>query len=95
MSTAVFEWDPKKDAENQVKHGVSFEFAQKAFFDPNRIIFDDLAHSRRETRYFCFGRIGEDVLTVRFTLRANAVRIIGAGYWRMGRSVYERENQIH
>jgi uncharacterized DUF497 family protein len=95
MEASAFEWDPKKDTENRTKHGVSFEFAQKAFFDPNRVIFDDLAHSRREVRCFCFGRIVEDVLTVRFTLRTNAVRIIGAGYWRAGRSVYERENQIH
>ena len=35
------------------------------------------------------------VLTVRFTFRGNVVRIFGAGYWRRGKTIYERENQIH
>ena len=34
-------------------------------------------------------------MTVRFTYRASTIRIIGAGYWRKGKRVYERENQIH
>lgn len=35
------------------------------------------------------------VLTVRFTYRQHRIRIIGAGYWRKGRAVYEAQNQIH
>jgi uncharacterized DUF497 family protein len=27
----TFEWDPKKSVENVLKHGVSFEIAQKVF----------------------------------------------------------------
>jgi len=34
-------------------------------------------------------------MTVRFTSRESAIRIIGAGYWRKGKRIYERENQIH
>lgn len=90
-----FEWDDDKDLENRLKHGVSFAFARYAFIDFNRIIEEDLAHSRTEQRFYCFGRIGEGILTVRFTLRANAIRIIGAGYWRKGKALYEKENQIH
>lgn len=30
-------------------------------------------------------------MTVRFTYRQNRIRIIGAGYWRKGRDVYEKE----
>jgi hypothetical protein len=26
---------------------------------------------------------------------ASVIRIIGAGYWRKGKAIYERENQIH
>ncbi|SJM94012.1 hypothetical protein CRENPOLYSF1_50070 [Crenothrix polyspora] len=26
---------------------------------------------------------------------ANVIRIIGAGYWRKGKAIYERENQVH
>ena len=40
--TASFEWDLDKDAENQQKHGVSFNLAQEAFLDPNRVIARDL-----------------------------------------------------
>ena len=32
--TAHFEWDAKKDSENQQKHGVSFASAQYAFATP-------------------------------------------------------------
>jgi uncharacterized DUF497 family protein len=33
MKKAKFEWDDKKDKENQKKHNVSFWLAQFAFFD--------------------------------------------------------------
>lgn len=87
-----FEWDLDKDAENQRKHNVSFSLAQEAFSDPNRVIARDLAHSRSEERYYCFGSVGGGVLTVRFTYRNDVIRIIGAGYWRKGKRIYEQEN---
>ena len=34
----TFEWDENKNQDNIVKHNVSFEMAQEAFFDKNRII---------------------------------------------------------
>jgi len=95
MAKTRFEWDPKKDRENQKKHGVSFEFAQYAFADPDRVIAEDLSHSEDERRCFCFGRIGDGILTVRFTHRGNVIRIFGAGYWRKGKKIYEQENHIH
>lgn len=61
-----FEWDPRKDRENQGKHGVAFATAQLAFADSQRIIAEDLAHSGTEPRDSCFGRVGEGLLTVRF-----------------------------
>ena len=30
-------------------------------------------------------------MTVRFTYRNEIVRIIGAGYWRAGRKIYEKK----
>jgi len=95
MSKESFEWDPEKDLLNQAKHGVSFAEAQYAFADPNRIIAEDLSHSRRERRYYCFGKVEDGILTVRFTYRRGLIRIFGAGYWRKGKQLYERENQIH
>jgi len=95
MSTAHFEWDSKKDHENLQKYGVSFALAQHAFADPHRIIAEDLNHSDDEMRYYCFGKTGDGILTVRFTYRSNVIRIIGAGYWRKGKAIYEHENKIH
>ena len=95
MAEARFEWDPEKDRENQSKHGVSFSEAQFAFAEPRRVIAEDLSHSSKEKRYYCFGEAGGGVLTVRFTYREGLIRIFGAGYWRQGKQVYERENQIH
>lgn len=94
MAMMQFEWDEEKDRENRAKHGVSFELAQYAFADPGRVIAEDLTHSREEKRYFCFGRIGEGIMTVRFTIRGNIIRIYGAGFWRKGRQIYEAQNQI-
>lgn len=95
MATARFEWDAKKDRENQRKHGVSFSKAQSAFADRGRIIAEDLSHSSGEARYYCFGWVEGGVMTVRFTYRDDVIRIIGAGYWRKGKRIYERENQVH
>ena len=92
MSKTRFEWDADKDAENQEKHGVPFSLAQYAFADPNRVIAEDLAHSKGEARYFCFGEVNGGILTVRFTYRSGVIRIFGAGYWRKGKAIYEREN---
>ena len=95
MASTRFDWDPKKDAENQRKHGVSFVRAQYAFADPNRVIARDVTHSQSEERFYCFGQVDDGVLTVRFTWRASVIRIIGAGYWRKGKSIYERESKVH
>jgi uncharacterized DUF497 family protein len=92
MARAHFDWDPEKDADNQRKHGVAFDRAQHAFADPRRVIARDVAHSQSEERYFCFGEVDGGILTVRFTWRASVIRIIGAGYWRKGKAIYEREN---
>ena len=85
-----FEWDERKNEENLAKHGVSFSLAQQAFLDTGRVIARDLKHGAGEERYFLIGRVGEGILTVRFTWRNRRIRIIGAGYWRKGKAVYEK-----
>ncbi len=92
MAKTRFEWDEDKNRENKEKHGVSFEFAQYAFVDPNRIIAEDLKHSHREKRYYCFGKVEEAIITVRFAYRKDVIRIIGAGHWRKGEKIYEKQN---
>lgn len=95
MSAAQFEWDDKKDLANHAKHGVTFAQAQLAFMDPQRVVARDLEHSQTEERFYCFGQVQGGVLTVRFTYRAGIIRIIGAGYWRKGKAIYEQENHLH
>jgi uncharacterized protein len=95
MKKTTFEWDEGKNKENQSKHGVSFLIAQHAFLDPHRVIAEDITNSTEENRYYCMGRVGEGILTVRFTYRANVIRIYGAGYWRKGRKIYEEQNKIY
>ncbi len=87
-----FEWDKNKDKNNQDKHGVPFALAQLAFLDEHRVILKDLSHSESEKRFYCLGKVAEDILTVRFTYRNKKIRIIGAGYWRKGKKIYEKEN---
>jgi len=95
MDAPDFEWDEQKDIANRLKHGVSFHEAQYAFADPHRIILEDLDHGGNEERFFCIGKISKEIMTVRFTVRGGKIRIIGAGYWRKGRKIYEQENEIH
>ena len=64
------------------------------FLDEKRIILEDQSHSDEEQRYYCLGKVAEGILTVRFTYRNNIIRIIGAGYWRKGKKIYEKENDI-
>ncbi|OEU44822.1 MAG: hypothetical protein BBJ60_03515 [Desulfobacterales bacterium S7086C20] len=90
-----FEWNQEKDRVNQEKYGVPFALTQLAFADPNRIMLEDLSHSGVEKRFYCVGKVAEEILTVRFTYRNKKIRIIGAGYWRKVKRIYEKENKIH
>ncbi|MEI7446487.1 MAG: BrnT family toxin [Burkholderiales bacterium] len=99
MSTSTpgltrFEWDPRKDHANRLKHGVPFALAQFAFADPRRVIAEDTRHGGTEQRWFCFGVVDGGVVTVRFTWRDGTIRIIGAGYWRKGKAIYEQQNPL-
>jgi hypothetical protein len=92
----AFEWDSRKNIKNLARHGVSFEKAREAFYNSNRMLFLDIKHSNSaEARYFCLGNVDGSVMTVRFTMRGEVIRIIGAGYWRKGRKKYEKENRLH
>ena len=95
MAESTFEWDDAKNAVNIEKHGVAFTDAQRAFFDPKRVILKDVGHSEAEDRFFCICCVDGGIMTVRFTYRTPKIRIFGAGYWRKGKQIYETRNQIH
>ena len=74
-----FEWDPAKASQNLKKHGVSFDEAVTAFFDPLSATFDDPDHSIDEQRYVTVGFSSRNrLLIVGHTERGKAVRIISA-----------------
>ncbi len=75
-----FDWDPEKAAANQVKHGISFDQAIKAFDDPQAIFIPDLEHSKDEVREKLIGAADDTgVVLVIFTEReAGVTRIISA-----------------
>ncbi|MFH0948487.1 MAG: BrnT family toxin [Elusimicrobiota bacterium] len=90
-----FIWDQQKELINIEKYGIDFSSVAKAFLDPHRVIAEDVTHSKEEERFYCFGRVGDCIMTVRFTYRGNVIRIYGAGYWRKGRKIYEEQNKIY
>lgn len=74
----IFEWDENKNEINKRKHGISFETAKFVFEDENMAEVVDLAHSTlEETRYLAIGMVN-NILTVVFTERGEATRIISA-----------------
>lgn len=92
-----FAWDPRKDAANLSKHGITFTEACRAFEDPHALVAFDAEHSPRgqkELRWWLLGKVGGRVVTVRYTHRPGGViRIFGAGYWRDAARFYEQKNQ--
>ena len=73
-----FESDPPKAVKNFEKHGVSFDEASLAFFDPNAVeIFDDL-HSDEEIRFQLLGISSVRLLFVGYTVRDERIHIITA-----------------
>ena len=93
MSDIRFEWDERKNRENQRKHKVSFEEAQTVFYDENAIRYFDPDHSENEDHFLMLGMsftlrvlvvchcYREDESVIRFSLPAKLTnrnsRIIG------------------
>ena len=75
-----FAWDKEKARRNAVKHGVGFKEATTAFHDRDGMLADDLAHSRREPRYWLIGEsVQGRLLVVIFTKRpGGTTRLISA-----------------
>jgi uncharacterized DUF497 family protein len=55
MSNLRFVWDPRKAADNQRKHGVSFEEAKSVFLDESSLFRADPDHSTEEDRFVILG----------------------------------------
>jgi uncharacterized DUF497 family protein len=51
----IYEWDATKAADNERRHGVSFDEARTVFRDPLAETFDDPDHSADERRFITIG----------------------------------------
>ena len=81
MSELHFEWDYRKAAANERKHGVSFEEAKAVFSDERAKLIDDPDHSEEEDRFVLLGLSNLlRLLVVCHCYRedANVIRIISA-----------------
>ncbi len=87
----IFMWNLQRELDNINKHGIDFNLARKVFEDNKRKIFIDSLHSKEEERYFCIGKVGMRIITVRFVYREGKIRIFGAGNWRKARKYYEKK----
>ena len=74
-----FEWDRGNIEKNKVKHGVSNQECEEAFFNHPVHLFDDKVHSGIEERYGILGKtnVGKRI-AVAFTIRGSRVRVISA-----------------
>jgi uncharacterized DUF497 family protein len=74
-----FEWDPRKNAGNRRRHGVSFYEAATVFGDPLSMTFADPDHSAEEDRQIIIGMSDRGtLLMVAHTERGERIRIISA-----------------
>ena len=92
MLTFAFEWDERKNKENQAKHKISFEEAKTVFYDENAVEFYDPDHSEGEERFLMLGLSAKmRILLVCHCFRENTstVRIISA------RRATKRERQAY
>ena len=90
-----FEWDPRKDAANQQKHGISFDKARSVFGDPFALTNHDPDHSMEERRFLPTGYSSSHrLIIVAHMDRADRIRIINARLVTpTERSVYEEPEQ--
>ncbi|RLD60080.1 MAG: BrnT family toxin [Bacteroidetes bacterium] len=73
-----FEWDRNKNNSNKEKHGISFEEAKEVFKDFKRIEFEDTRKDYGEVRYIVIGFIHKGMVSIVYTIRGLAYRIITA-----------------
>ena len=85
-----FQWDERKNQVNIKKHGITFEQAARAFFDPLRKeYYDDIHSNLDDERYILLGYAVNCVLLICFSEpEPDTFRIISA---RRANKVEEEE----
>lgn len=72
-----YTWDEPKRVSNIEKRGIDFQDAVEVFSDPDALSFRSSAE-HNEDRYLTIGRCNGRVITVVFTWRDEAIRLISA-----------------
>jgi len=75
-----FRWDESKAAENQRRHGVSFEEAATVFDDPLFVLQDASRNEERRDAVIGFSSAGRLLTVVHIEVEGEFIRIISA--WR-------------
>jgi uncharacterized protein len=90
--TTEFEWDDTKARSNRRKHGISFDEATSAFYDPLSVTIPDPDHSASEARFVLIGvTVTGRLVVVSHTDRGDRIRIISARRpTRLERVSYEK-----
>jgi hypothetical protein len=92
-----FTWDPRKNAANARKHGVTFEEAQSVFLDEEALLATDPDHSDEEGRFVLLGlsmRLRALVVCHCYREQDALIRIISARRAdRQERALYERRRR--
>ena len=94
ICTMEFEWDETKSEASFEKRGFDFAYANRAFFDTNRVIEPDDRRDYGEERYRLRGSINGRLYVVIYTLRHSAIRIISA-HKASHRETQRDENSAH
>ncbi|MEK7501232.1 MAG: BrnT family toxin [Patescibacteria group bacterium] len=85
-----FEWDEGNIDKNWLKHQVARDESMEVFFDDDKIIIDDIHHSKQEPRYIIIGKTKRGrILYVSFTIRHNNIRVISA------RDINQKERTLY
>lgn len=75
LAPVGFEWDEEKNRANLAKHGISFDDASQIFYG---LVVIKRSNRNDEERWIAVGGYNERILTVIFTRRDRAIRIISA-----------------
>jgi len=74
----VFEWDPDNTASKATKHGIDFREIVHVWRDPYALVL--AVEHESEARYLLPGALDDRIVTVVFTVRMQAIRVISARY---------------
>ena len=73
-----FEWDENKNRKNIRKHGIDFNDAKEVFKDEKAKETPDIRKDYGEERWKIIGVFFGSILSVIYTIRQTAIRIISA-----------------